>query len=78
MRITALYLLVGVVFALAFVGWGVGRIDPDARTGTWGFRVLIFPGVVALWPVLARRWRSGVGSPPVESNPHRDLTRSSR
>ena len=65
------YALVGVVFALAFVTRGAGRIDPVARAGTWGFRLTIFPGVVALWPLLLRRWRAGGGEPPVECNAHR-------
>ncbi len=51
-----LYLLLGVLFALPFVARGVGRIDPLAREGSVGFRILIFPGTVALWPLLARRW----------------------
>jgi len=50
------YLGVGVVFALAFVTLGVGRLDPSAATGSPGFRALIFPGAAALWPLLARRW----------------------
>lgn len=69
----AAYLGVGLVFALGFVLKGVGLIDPDAREGTWGFRVLIFPGVTALWPGLALRWWRGA-RPPTESNPHRDYT----
>ncbi len=47
------YLAVGVLFGLAFVAIGANRIDPAAREGSWGFRVLIFPGSVALWPLLA-------------------------
>ncbi|MEO1237017.1 MAG: hypothetical protein AAFX76_09540 [Planctomycetota bacterium] len=58
------YAGVGVVFALWFVTRGVAGLDPAARGGPWGFRVLIFPGSAALWPVLwvmrARR-RGGVG-----------------
>ncbi len=50
------YLLVGVLFALVFVIRGAKAIDPAAEEGTLGFRVLIFPGTVALWPALARRW----------------------
>ena len=57
------YTLVGVLFAVPFVVKGAGRLDPDAARGTWGFRVLIFPGTVALWPWLLLRWmRAGVAS----------------
>jgi hypothetical protein len=65
------YLALGVVFAVPFVIRGAGRIDPAAREGSWGFRLLIFPGTVALWPLLARRWLSGVEAPPEEKNLHR-------
>ena len=40
----------------AFFVDGVPRIDPAARGTGWGFRLLVFPGVVALWPLLAVRW----------------------
>jgi hypothetical protein len=65
------YAALGLVFAVAFVTRGVGRVDPAAREGTWGFRLLIVPGTVALWPLLARRWLGGVAAPPAEKNPHR-------
>ena len=65
-----MYVLVGLLFALAFVLAGVRRIDPDAVEGTRGFRALIFPGVVALWPLMALRWKAGT-PPPIESNAHR-------
>lgn len=64
------YLLGGVLFAVPFVLRGVNRIDPVAREGTWGFRLLILPGVVALWPLLLGRWVRGEG-PPQEKNAHR-------
>ena len=69
--LAALYAAIGVVFAAAFVWKGAARIDPAAAGGTWGFRVLIFPGAAALWPLLAGRWLGGVRRPPEEKNPHR-------
>ncbi len=64
------YAVLGVVFAVPFVVRGVGKIDPVAQNGTWGFRVLIFPGSVALWPILLLRWARN--SPmPAEQNSHR-------
>ena len=71
----AIYLGVGLVFAIAFVWKGVGKIDPAAVEGTIGFRLLILPGSIALWPLLARRWLYGEG-PPVERNAHRDSART--
>lgn len=64
------YLAVGVVFAVPFVWRGVARIDPCAAAGSIGFRLLILPGVTALWPLLAFRWWRGT-PPPEEHNPHR-------
>ena len=71
------YLAIGAVFAPAFALFGVGRIDPDARGATWGFRVLILPGTAALWPLLLRRWWRG-RHPPEERNAHRRAAREAR
>ena len=60
------YVAAGAVFAAAFVTWGVSRLDPVAREGTWGFRLIILPGVTALWPRLALRWVSGAMHAPDE------------
>ncbi len=67
-----IFLLCGVVFAVPFVLTGVKRIDPRAAHGSWGFRILIFPGTIFLWPLLAKRWLSGANEPPEERNAHRD------
>jgi len=50
------YLALGILFALAFVAIGIGRVDPVAKDSSVGFRLIIFPGVVALWPWLLKRW----------------------
>ena len=72
----AIYLAIGLVFGLFFVARAVERIDPLARDSTFGFRVLILPASVALWPWLARRvWSSHPGREPVERSPHRDAAR---
>jgi len=65
-----IYLALGCLFAGPFVAVGVGRIDPDARQGTLGFRLLLVPGAVLLWPLLAWRWWRGLG-PPMEATPHK-------
>lgn len=69
--VVGLYLGAGLLFAIPFVLRGAGKIDPVARAGTWGFRVLILPGVVAFWPLLLRRWAGGSTEPPPECNAHR-------
>ena len=51
-----LYAAFGVVFAIAFVSRGVSRIDGQAAGASLGFRLIVLPGVTALWPVLLHRW----------------------
>ncbi|MEM8712302.1 MAG: hypothetical protein AAGG01_15230 [Planctomycetota bacterium] len=67
------YVALGALFSIPFVLIGAGRIDPDAREGTWGFRALILPGAVLLWPLLAKRWAQAGpdGSVPRERTPHK-------
>jgi len=69
------YLVCGLVFALPFAFFGVGKIDPHAAHGSWGFRLLIIPGTIALWPQLLRRWARGKKEPPEECNAHRRAAR---
>ena len=57
------YAVIGVVFALVFVLRWVGRLDPLAAHGTIGFRLLVFPGVTALWPLFAWRLLRGADAP---------------
>ena len=76
--ILAGYLACGLVFAIPFVLVGVKRIDPHAAHGSWGFRLLIIPGTIALWPLLLERWMSGAHEPPEECNAHRRLARKGR
>jgi hypothetical protein len=52
----AAYAALGVLFALAFVTRGVGRVDSAARGAPLLFRLLILPGAALLWPVMASLW----------------------
>jgi hypothetical protein len=73
--VAGVYLVIGLAFALLFVLRWVGRVDPAARSGTIGFRALIIPGSVLLWPFLAGRLLRGSTEPPEERNPHRVAAR---
>ena len=66
-----IYLGLGLAFAIPFAFLGAGRIDPAARAGSLGFRLLIVPASAALWPLLLSRWIKGA-PPPEERNAHRD------
>lgn len=68
----AIYLIIGVLFGIYFVAAGVERIDKAARGAPLGFRIVILPGTVALWPLLIGRLLRGSPSPRIERNAHRD------
>jgi hypothetical protein len=53
--IITIYLGAGGAFAAVFVWRWIGRLDPAAEQGSWGFRALIFPGVAMFWPFFAVR-----------------------
>jgi hypothetical protein len=65
------YTLAGCLFAILFVIRGVQMVDVQARGAGVGFRLLIFPGVIAFWPLLLRRWFEADGEAPAERNAHR-------
>ena len=52
----AAYLAAGTVVGTAFVAFGVDRVDASARGAPWTFRLIVLPGVIALWPWAALRW----------------------
>lgn len=53
----AAYLALSFVVALWFAFGGVDRLDEKARGAGWGFRLLLIPGAMALWPWLLWRLR---------------------
>ena len=54
--VLAVYGLAGAVFAVAFVAFGIHRIDSVAAHAPFSFRLIVIPGVAALWPLLLNRW----------------------
>jgi hypothetical protein len=54
-QVMTFYLCCGAVFAVIFLWQWVGELDAAAAHGTWGFRLMVFPGVVAFWPLFAAR-----------------------
>ena len=69
------YIVVGVLFAILFLIYGVERIDVAAKGSPMAFRLLIFPGVASLWPFLLLRWWRGDKAPRPESSAHRRAAR---
>ena len=70
-RLAGAYLVLGILVAIPFVLRGAGRIDPAARDAAWGFRLIILPGVIALWPLFVMRIRRGQTFPPAPRDAHR-------
>jgi hypothetical protein len=59
------YAGVGALFGIAFITIGAARIDHAAQGAPWTFRLLIWPGATALWPLLLSKWmRSSRGERP--------------
>jgi hypothetical protein len=52
----ALYILAGLVTAVAFSIFGVTQVLPHPATVTAGARVLLLPGAAMLWPYVLFRW----------------------
>jgi hypothetical protein len=65
------YMAFGLAFGLLFVAVGIHRVDAQAKGAGAGFRLIVLPGVVAMWPLLLARWVRGIREPPLETNPHR-------
>ncbi len=53
--VLAVYLALGLRFAIAFQWRGLAALDAGTHGAGWGFRLLITPGLVALWPLLTLR-----------------------
>lgn len=49
------YLYAGLAISVVFLGYAIGRLDPNAR-GVWVFRPMMVPGVTLIWPLVLWRW----------------------
>jgi hypothetical protein len=50
-----IYGSIGLIVALAFVLYGIDRIDPAAK-GAYAVRPVLLPGLMILWPIVLGRW----------------------
>jgi hypothetical protein len=60
----AAYAALGMVFGVLFAVAGVGRVDHAAIGAPWSFRLLIWPGAAALWPLMLSKWIHAARSAP--------------
>ena len=70
--VVLVYLILGLLLALPLAMVGIRRIDPAAESSTIGFRVLVIPSCVILWPWFLVQLLERRRQPPVEKNRHRD------
>jgi hypothetical protein len=52
-----IYLIAGLLFAIVFLLKGIEKADESAHGATPGFKIIIIPGVIALWPLLLNKWK---------------------
>ena len=72
------YGFIGLVAGLWLAGGGAARLDPLARGASWGFRVMVVPAGILLWPWLLVRLMRGGQAPPSEVTAHRPRPARSR
>ena len=66
----AIYAVVGIVAASAFVVAGVSKVLSEPMTLTFGARLLLFPGAFLLWPYVVVRWLKA-GCAHCHAHPHK-------
>ncbi len=54
--VAELYLIAGILFAILSLSKGIKKVDAAAHGSGWGFRLVILPGIIVLWPVLLIKW----------------------
>ena len=55
-NVLQIYLLIGLLLALIVQWKGLKKIDSSVDgAGVW-FRLITFPGIVALWPIILFKW----------------------
>lgn len=54
----ASYLVMGIGWLLPFHRFALPAIDESARGASWGFKILISPGLITLWPVILWKWNT--------------------
>ena len=53
--ILGVYVTLGLLFAIFFVFVGGTKIDPLLKDSKKRFRIILFPGIIAIWPFLVAK-----------------------
>lgn len=56
----AVYLSGGALFTVIFLLRGLNKVDERTHGSTAGFKIIIIPGCIVLWPVLLGKWMATV------------------
>lgn len=67
------WILLGLVAAAALWWRGLAQLDPTTHSGGLGFKLVLLPGMVLLWPLLLWFWFTG--SRPTDRSAHLDASR---
>ena len=51
-----MYLLIGFLFSIWFVFWGVQKLDHGMDGAKLTMKLLLIPGTIGLWPILLRKY----------------------
>ncbi|MBI1251093.1 MAG: hypothetical protein GC189_06460 [Alphaproteobacteria bacterium] len=57
------YALIGAMIAALVLPFGLGRFDANAARAPWRVKLVLAPGMIALWPIVVRRL---AGAKPAE------------
>lgn len=52
-----IYFLLGILFSIIFiVKGGLNKVDSNTQESSIWFKLIIFPGLCAMWPLFLMKW----------------------
>jgi hypothetical protein len=54
--IFGIYLLIGILFSIAFLWKGITKVDPGTADSGFFFKLLLFPGISFFWILFLSKW----------------------
>ena len=58
----AVYFSGGALFTVIFLFRGLNKVDERTHGATVGFKIIIIPGCIVLWPILLRKWMAAANN----------------